>query len=166
MLESEGYRRIAEDQDLHPPVLCGGHAASTRDYYVVRSSQIGSDAARSLSLEVERDQFVYLDAVTDRSKFIDLTLKTWLTQLSTEQREQFVDTLFSILEATNAGTLKELTLNWHRNARIVLRSIREMDEEMRHNISHALGLLFEAAKQTALQTQKKPPQAQAVANKP
>jgi hypothetical protein len=153
VLESEGYRRIAEKIRTYIPQssVVGMLLQHEEDYYVVRSSQIGLMQHDLFSWEVERDQFVYLDAVTDRSKFIDLTLKTWLTQLSTEQREQFVDTLFSILEATNAGTLKELTLNWHRNARIVLRSIREMDEEMRHNISHALGLLFEAAKQTALQ---------------
>jgi hypothetical protein len=100
------------------------------------------------SWEVDRDQFVYLDEVDEHSRFVDHTLKTWLTQVSPEQREQFVDALFSILEETNASSLKELTANWHKNAIIVLKSIRSMDDEMRHNISQALRLLFEAAKQT------------------
>jgi hypothetical protein len=117
------------------------------DYYVIRSTQVGLMQHDLFSWEVDRNQFVYLDEVTDQSKFVDRTLKSWLTKLSPEQREQFVDTLFAILEETKASTLKELTLNWHKNAGIVLKSFREMDDEMRHNLAQALGLLFEAAKQ-------------------
>ncbi|NLL41787.1 MAG: DUF2974 domain-containing protein [Firmicutes bacterium] len=157
VLESEGYRRVAERIKTFIPQssVVGMLLQHEEDYFVVRSKQVGLMQHDLFSWEVERDQFVYLDQVTDQSKFIDHTLKTWLTHLPPEQREQFVDTLFSILEATNASTLRELTLNWHKNARIVLRSIREMDDEMRRNISHALGLLLEAAKQTALKNVQK-----------
>ncbi len=150
VLESGGYRRIAERIKTFIPQssVVGMLLQHEEDYYVIRSTQIGLMQHDLFSWEVQRDEFVYLDEVTDHSKFLDRTLKTWLTQLNPEQREQFVDALFSILEETNASSLKELTLNWHKNARIVLKSLHEMDDDMRHNLSQALGLLFEAAKQT------------------
>ena len=150
VLESEGYRRISERIKTFIPQssVVGMLLQHEEDYYVVHSTQIGLMQHDLFSWEVDRDQFVYLDEVDEHSRFVDHTLKTWLTQVSPEQREQFVDALFSILEETNASSLKELTANWHKNAIIVLKSIRSMDDEMRHNISQALRLLFEAAKQT------------------
>ena len=149
VLESDGYRRIAGRIKTFIPQssVVGMLLQHEEDYYVIRSTQVGLMQHDLFSWEVDRNQFVYLDEVTDQSKFVDRTLKSWLTKLSPEQREQFVDTLFAILEETKASTLKELTLNWHKNAGIVLKSFREMDDEMRHNLSQALGLLFEAAKQ-------------------
>lgn len=153
VLESDGYNRISEKIKTFIPQssVVGMLLQHEEDYYVIRSTQVGLMQHDLFSWEVERDQFIYLDEVTDHSKFVDRTLKNWLAQLSSEQREQFVDTLFSILEETNASTLKELTLNWHKNAGIVLKSFREMDDAMRHNLAQALGLLFEAAKQSVRQ---------------
>lgn len=149
VLASDGYQRITQKIRTFIPQssVVGMLLQHEEDYYVVRSSQVGLMQHDPFSWEIQRDQFVYLDEVTDQSKFLDRMLKSWLTQLSPEQREQFVDTLFSILQETNATTLKELTLNWHRNAGIVLKSFREMDETMRQNLHHALGLLLEAAKE-------------------
>ncbi|MCK9527009.1 MAG: DUF2974 domain-containing protein, partial [Limnochordia bacterium] len=149
VLESDGYGGIAERVKTFIPQssVVGMLLQHEEDYYVIRSTQVGLMQHDLFSWEVDRNHFVYLDEVTDHSKFVDRTLKSWLTKLSPEQREQFVDTLFAILEETKASTLKELTLNWHKNAGIVLKSFREMDDEMRHNLSQALGLLFEAAKQ-------------------
>lgn len=159
VLASDGYQRITQKIRTFIPQssVVGMLLQHEEDYYVVRSSQVGLMQHDPFSWEIQRDQFVYLDEVTDQSKFVDRMLKSWLTQLSPEQREQFVDTLFSILQETNATTLKELTLNWHRNAGIVLKSFREMDETMRQNLHHALGLLLEAAKENVLRNLQERP---------
>lgn len=153
VLKSGGYQRVRKKIKTFIPQssAVGMLLQHEEDYYVIRSTQVGLMQHDLFSWEVQRDQFIYLDEVTEHSRFLDHTLKTWLAQLSPEQREQFVDTLFSILEETNASTLKELTLNWHKNARIVLKSLQEMDDDMRRNLSQAIGLLFEAAKHTARQ---------------
>lgn len=149
VLESAGYQRIAPRIKTFIPQssVVGMLLQHEEDYYVVHSTQSGLMQHDLFSWEVNRDQFVLLDRVTDQSKFIDQTLKAWLATSSIEQREQFVDTLFSILEETGASTLKELTSNWHKNARIVLRSLLDMDDEMRQHLSQALNLLLQAARQ-------------------
>lgn len=150
VLDSPGYARIANKVKTFIPQssVVGMLLQYEEDYMVIQSRQIGLMQHDLFSWEVDGDQFVYLDEVTGRSKFIDRTLKTWLASLSLEEREQFVDTLFAILEETQATTLRELTANWQKNAAIVLRSIRELEDEMRQNLSHALGLLVRAARQT------------------
>lgn len=148
VLDSSGYMRIADKIRTFIPQssVVGMLLQHEEDYYVIHSKQRGLMQHDIYSWEVDKTQLVYLDEVTDQSKFLDHTLKTWLKALSPEDREQFVDTLFSIFEATDATTLKELTMNWHQNARTLLRSVRDMDEDMRQNISKALGLLLDAAR--------------------
>lgn len=43
------------------------------------------------------------------SEFIDQTITNWLNEVSPEQREKFIDTLFEILNATEAETLAQLS---------------------------------------------------------
>lgn len=149
ILESNGHRRIAEKIKTFIPhsSVVGMLLQHEEDYYVVRSTQIGLMQHDLFSWEVENDHFVYVDQVTHGSKFIDRTLKTWLSSLSLAEREEFVDGLFSILEETNATTVRELSSNWHKNARVVLKSIRNLDDDMRQNLAQTLGLLGKAAKQ-------------------
>lgn len=74
--------------------------------------------------QVMRDNFICLDTVTSSSRFIDRTLKDWMTEMEPGQREQFLDAMFKIFSETDAKTLKELTTNWYKNALLVLRSLR------------------------------------------
>lgn len=150
VLESEGYQNIRHKIKTFIPQssVVGMLLQHEEEYIVIHSTQIGLMQHDLYSWEVVRDQFVYLDTITDSSKFIDRTLKTWIANLDPEQREQFIDGLFSILEQTNARTLKELTENWYSNARVILKSFKDMDESMRQTMSETLSLLFKCAKQS------------------
>ena len=53
--------------------------------------------------------FIYLDSISEGSRIIDKGMKKVLSELSKEERERFVDTLFdSVSEKTGAKTLTEL----------------------------------------------------------
>lgn len=53
------------------------------------------------------------DELTNSSEFIDKTITNWLKEVSPEQRGEFFDTLFDILNTTEAKTLSELSkINW------------------------------------------------------
>ncbi len=77
-------------------------------YEVVKSSQAGLLQHDALSWEVMGGKFIHLDTVTDESKFIDRTIKQWLGEMTTEDRETFVSNLFDSLISTNAKTLTDL----------------------------------------------------------
>lgn len=157
VLKTEGYQNIREKIKTFVPQssVVGMLLQHEEEYFVIHSTQLGLMQHDLYSWQVVRDQFVYLDTVTDGSKFIDQTLKTWVASLEPEQREQFVDALFSIFEQTKATSLKELTDNWYTNAKVMLKSLRNMDESMRQIISETLHLLLKSARQNvALPTAK------------
>lgn len=117
------------------------------EYIIIHSTQIGLLQHDVYSWKVMRDNFICLDTVTNSSKFIDKTLKDWLSVLEAEQRAQFIEAIFGIFTATNAQTLKGLTANWYKNALLVLKSLKDMDEPVKQAVSQVLLLLIKAAKQ-------------------
>ncbi len=78
------------------------------NYEVVKSNQVGLLQHNGFSWEVLGASFIHLDTVTNESKFIDRTLKKWLSELGREEREAFVDSLFETFSSTNAKTLTDL----------------------------------------------------------
>ena len=60
------------------------------------------------SWQVLGDKFVR-DELTTSSEFIDQTITDWLRAVEPEQREIFIDTLFEILNATEAKILSEIS---------------------------------------------------------
>jgi hypothetical protein len=74
---------------------------------------------------------------------VDTTLKNWLSSVSVDKRMVFVDTLYAVLSATNATTLQGLTVQWWKNAYVMLMKIRDIDSQTRKLI---IGVLVELVK--------------------
>ena len=52
--------------------------------------------------------FVQAEKQSSMSIFLDKTLDEWLSRLTREQKQEFVDTVFDTLEATGARSFSEL----------------------------------------------------------
>ena len=98
------------------------------------------------SWELLCDKFTYLEKVNNSSMFIDFTLKHWLAGMDNRQREQFVDTVYAVMQDTNAKTLRDISDNWFVCVKTMLRSLKNMDEDTRKSVSNALRLLLRSAK--------------------
>lgn len=78
-------------------------------YTVIKSRSSGLLQHDGFSWEVLGSRFIYLDSISEGSRIIDKGMKKVLSELSKEERERFVDTLFdSVSEKTGAKTLTEL----------------------------------------------------------
>lgn len=73
--------------------------------------------------------FVERPDITDQSKFIAKTIQEWVTELPVEQKQIFVETLFGILEGTDAKTNAELSANPLENMKKVLKVSTKIDSE-------------------------------------
>ena len=100
-------------------------------YTVVHSTQTGLLQHDPYSWQVLGPGFVCLDTVTGGSKFFSLTMKRWVAAMEPTVRETFVDALFDVLGATNAGTLEELSERWWESAGAVLAALKDLDDETR-----------------------------------
>jgi hypothetical protein len=116
------------------------------DYAVVKSSQSGLMQHNLYSWEVTCNDVVRLDSISQGSRFIDKTLKEWIGGLDHEQRRNFTDALYEILNATEAKSIPELTGSWFKNTRIILQSLNREDESTRKVIFKTLSALLRAAK--------------------
>lgn len=118
------------------------------DYVVVRSRQIGILQHDLYSWEVKGPDFVQLDAVKYSSRFLDKTIKEWLTRLEPSQREAFVDAIFNILGSTNANSFSEMKQDILKNSGIILKSVGKLDHENRKMVLNTLSLLLQSAQES------------------
>ena len=79
-------------------------------YVVVKSKNTGLLQHDGFSWEVMGDKFIHLDSITENSRMIDKNMKKLLSEMSREERERFVESIFDAIQSnTNAKTLTELS---------------------------------------------------------
>lgn len=124
-------------------------------YMVIKSTQTGLMQHDLYSWQVTGNDFIYLDEVTDGSQFADKMIKDWLNGVKPEQRSEFIDILFNILNSTDAQTLSELSSNWLKSARLLVKAYTTTDEESKKIIMQTLASLLSITKDSILSTIKK-----------
>lgn len=155
VLSTQQYRQICDRAKTFIPQssIVGLLMEHEEQYIIVKSSQkIGILQHDLYSWIVERNHLYYLDHVTNSSKFIDHTLKGWVSDMSPRQREDFIDTLYSIVQQTNARTWKELSGNWFISAKAIHDSINNLDESTQKVITQSLSLLIKNVKNSIKKT--------------
>ncbi len=109
-IESEEYARCRDRLRTIIPEssVVGMLLEHEENYEVVKSKQMGLLQHYAPFWELMGSKFIRLKDVSEDSKIIDRTLKSWLSQMDMKQREEFVDTLYEILISTNASTLSDI----------------------------------------------------------
>ncbi len=145
--EKQGYKAVSGRIRSYVPEssVVGLLLEQGEDYTVVKSSQSGLLQHDPYSWEVEGTRFAALRSVTPASRLLDETMGDWLAQLSLEEREQFVEILYSVLEKTGAKTVSELSDKWYQTAASVLFSLHGLDGEMKKAVLYALWALIKSA---------------------
>ena len=116
--------------------------------YVDSSRRTGILQHDPFSWAVTGSHFVEVPELTVDSVLFDMTLKQWLNQLSHEQLEKFVDTLFDVLLATDAKTLDELSDNWLKKSGAVVKALSRMDSGTKEAVMVVLRLFFKSARKS------------------
>lgn len=148
VLQSEGYQRVCARVKTYVPQssvvgMLLGHREKT---VTVHSDNQGLTQHDLYSWEVARNRFVTLRSVTQSSRFVDQTLKHWLGELSREQRELFVDAVYTVLRDTNASTLREMGERRWESAMRMLRSFTNLDPLTRRAAMTAVGMLLKSTR--------------------
>ena len=120
---------------------------------IVKSKQIGIMQHDVYSWEVLGDKFVKAKK-TNSSDIIDNAITNWLKEISKEQREQFIDTLFDILNATNVKTVNELSSKWFKNAITIIKSYNNLDQETKKMMTKTLSILLKTIGKSNIKIEK------------
>lgn len=117
------------------------------EYDIVKSSQKGIMQHDAGTWEVKRNNFVYLDSVSNASRFMDRSLKEWVESLDEERRQIFVDSLFAVLDAPGAKTTVELNAMGMKGLTSAWKAVSNMDAEVKHNLWLIIRSLFKIMSQ-------------------
>ena len=148
VIASEGFAAIKERIHAFIPQssVVGMLFEHGTAYKVVKSSVNGLLQHELYTWEVTSNDMVYVDDITQGSRFINKTLKDWFATLDNTRREQFIEALFTILRASQAKTIPELERSWPKSAARMLQSLGDIGEPAKNIIKTSLAALFHAAR--------------------
>ncbi len=144
----EGMKRILEKTRTYLPQssVVGMLLEHEEEFTIVHSRKMGLMQHDLYNWSVIGKEFVIEQETTDSSQFIDKALKDWLKAMSKQQREAFVETVFSILDDCDAVTLKELFSR--KNLLTVMKNLTAMEPEERELIQEGMAILSGSVRKT------------------
>jgi hypothetical protein len=133
VIRSEGYRQILSRITTYIPKssVVGMLLEHGENYRIVSSAARGIMSHDAVTWEVAGNAFVHEKELTKTSRKLNEALRTWLATLSLEQRAQFVEALFDILEASGAETLTDLSKDRLVGIDAMIRKLKTMDRSSR-----------------------------------
>ncbi len=121
------------------------------DYIVIKSNETLIMQHDPYTWEVEGDHFIEMGNTTSSSKIIDGALKQWLSSMTMEQREKFVDIIWDVLDAANVKTFPEIVEKFVANSIKIGKKYKGLDIESKEIITNALSALIKSAKNAVAQ---------------
>ncbi len=144
VIQSEGY------QDVHGRIhtlipkssVVGMLLEHSEDYKVVDSSGTGIMQHNAFSWMVQGAKFVDHPGLTETSLNFNEVVRAWLVQVPLEQRAEFVDAVFSVIQSTGARTVHDLSKEMRAAASGVITTYQHMDPQTRSHLKKAVELFF------------------------
>lgn len=106
-------------------------AQENQDALVVRSASSGVAQHDPLSWEVKGNDFVYEEHIGRTANYVDKSLNAWIEQASLEERERFVEALFSVFKAGDEPFFHDLKVNWREAWPKMVRAAVDLEPEQR-----------------------------------
>lgn len=130
-LRSMEFQHIASriEKTLPQSSIIGMLLEHQENFQIVKSNRTGLLQHDQFSWIIENNDFVYIEQLTKDAKYADRTLTDWLNQLSEEDRERFVDSLFSILSVNHLTTLDDLRTGWQTAMPASIHAATQLDDD-------------------------------------
>lgn len=117
---------------------------------IVRSLKNGIGQHDAMSWEVLGTQFVYTGHLAEQSILLDQTMKAWLGQLTREEREQIVETMFGMLEEAQIETVDDFYHSRWKTVQEFMKAKSKLPEETQKVFTKAMKLLWSEGRKTLL----------------
>ncbi len=118
------------------------------DYQVVDSTAVGLLQHFPCSWAVEGTDFAYLEKLDEPQRIINDSVREWIDCLSEEERREFVDTLFEVLEASGVSDLVEFTQDYKGCIGRMLTALQNQNPDKRRQAAGVVRRLFQISGQT------------------
>ena len=152
MMQDDGYLNILPKVRSYVPQssVIGMLLEHEEPYTIIKSNQIGIMQHDPYSWQVLGANFLQVEELTADSRFLDRTFKNWLAAMTNEERSEFFDTVFELLESTGAERAGEIIRP--QNVRAYLKVLKS-NEYMRNILASELVRLASIARQSQTEPQ-------------
>ena len=142
-IESKIRRTVPRSSLVGMLLDCAG------SYRVVGSKSIGLAQHDPYSWRVEKDDFQTVEHVHSHTMFMDTTLNDWILSLNQEQMHIFIDTLFDVIQASEADNLIDFLANWKRSIQGIMAAVKNLDTDAMAVMNDIMKALFDMLSQHA-----------------
>ena len=97
------------------------------------------------SWQVEGSKIKRITEVTNQSEMVNGVVRSWLKSTSPEQRKNFVDIVFQILNTTQVETVHDLSMGLIKNMGKVMDTYKNIDEAEKKEIKDIVKTLFKTS---------------------
>ena len=108
------------------------------DSRLIKSNQNGIMQHCLYSWEVMGSDLIQAENATTGSRFINKTLREWLSAQDNNSRELFIETLYHILNTADVKSVNDFEKNWVSSAGKVLKSFSNVDEGTKKMITKSI----------------------------
>lgn len=128
-MKDSGFERIIDKIHTYVPQssIFGMLFEHEENYSIIRSNQKGFLQHDIYSWEINRDSFVPLERKTGTSAFFDHTLTQFVAQMSVEERRDFTEAVFNIINSTEENTFDDMAEKIVKDIAIMLKSFTRLD---------------------------------------
>lgn len=153
VMQTESYKQILPKVISIVPdtSIIGMLLTSNVRHKVVRSSASGLSQHDGLTWQVARNRFEKT-VLSDLGEFIRKTQIDWLSQIDDKSRELFVNTLFSLFEATGMGTFGKMSDHKLKSAESILNAMQGIPHDKQIEMLRIFGKLINSGGQNVIET--------------
>ncbi len=108
------------------------------NYTVVKSKQSGIWQHNGLNWEVLGPSFIRLPDIAPEGHRTDKNVNEWIRSMTPKQREDFIESIYSILTANNSLTLTDISTAWMR----WLSKSKDLDPKVRNTVQEVFSNLI------------------------
>jgi len=133
VLANEGYLAIKDRIKSYVPQtsVIGMLFEHGNNLNVIKSSETGLMQHSLYSWEIMQTGMIRVDNVTSGSRFIDKTLRDWIGSLDSEEREKVVESMYTILGASDVRSIHELENSFVQSMGKIIKFMGNIDEHTR-----------------------------------
>ena len=157
VIETPEYKEMIEKVHTYIPQssVIGRLMNHREKYTVVKSVQKGIMQHDLYSWQVQGTKVVSLKEVTNGSEIVDKTIKEWLKNIEPSKREEVINIIFDIINATDAKNFGEIKEKWFFDIGAMLKGYKNLDDENKKMIIDITKKLISAIRVTIKNDKKK-----------
>lgn len=96
---------------------------------IVKSSGLLFEQHEPFTWNVENNDLIFLEDITENSKRISHSINKWLMDTDEKSKELFFTTIYGVAASTQEKTVRALGVNLIKNLPVIIRSCADVDKE-------------------------------------